>query len=393
MRSRLFRQLREDAINTGLLKLNLLLKGIQRTPKDWDWPEETILVLPENTWVNISQGDDSPYQIQRVDDTYRVTWGEESVEVRPILTPAALQKKTASGHRVGDLIHFHGGFLAAVPRGPCRFAKSGLACKYCGTKATPHRTDYTNEDFVEALQILLKETPAEIVHLSSGFVESEDGGIAQLIPLVGEIRKHINILVSVSVMPPASNAWIDRTYASGVDMVYYDLDVFDPVLFAATYPEKDQKIRHERFLKALEYAVKIFPRGAVTSHLVLGLEPLESTIKGINSLTDLGVVPLVTFFPPVSGSTLASRWQPDVREIIPVYAYLYDRIVAKRLSTNWIRQIDVVLTPLEGRHFAGGKARMQVAIKNFYHTGIGRKAGYVLAAMRRKLRVREVKSS
>jgi hypothetical protein len=224
---------------------------------------------------------------------------------------------------VGDLLRSHGGFIAAAPRGPCRFAKSGFACKYCGTKETPHPAAFTNDDFVEALKILLEETPAEIIHLSSGFVESEDGGMADLEPLVREIRKHLNILVSVDVMPPATNTWIDRTYASGVDMVYYDLDVFDPALFASTYPEKEQRIRHKRYLEALEHAVKIFPSGAVTSHLVLGLEPLSSTMKGIDFLTDLGVVPLITFFPPRSGASLALRWQPDLKEIIPVYAYLY----------------------------------------------------------------------
>jgi solute carrier family 13 (sodium-dependent dicarboxylate transporter), member 2/3/5 len=376
-------------INLGLIKLDLLLKGVQPVH---GWGEDFMIVLPENTWVAISQNPHSPYRIQKKDHgDYHLKFHDQSLPIKPILPPKVYHHKTSSGHRVGELLHFHGGFVAAAPRGPCRFAKSGFACKYCGTKAEPVRSHYSNDDFVEALKLLLEETPAEIIHLSSGFVESEDGGMALLEPLVQEIRKHLNILVSVDVMPPASNHWIDRTYAAGVDMVYYDLDVFDPTLFAALYPDKEQKIRQKRYLEALEYAVKIFPGGAVTSHLVLGLEPLESTLKGIDVLTDLSVVPLVTFFPPQEGSTLAERWKPDLKEIIPVYAYLYERITDKKLSTNWIRQIDVVLTPLEGRHFAGGKSRWQVAIKNFYHTTVGRKTAYGLSALRRKLRVKEVK--
>jgi len=375
-------------INIGLVKLDLFLHGVQPVS---GWGKDFILVLPENTWVAVSPNEDSPYRVKKVGSDYRLEFHEQHLPVKPILPPSVNQQTTSSGHRVGDLLHSHGGFIAAAPRGPCRFAKSGFDCKYCGSRGEPVTAHFTNEDFVDALRLLLQETPAEIIHLSSGFVETEDGGMEQLESLVREIRKHLNILISVDVMPPAENHWIDRTYAAGVDMVYYDLDVFDPVLFAATYPEKKQAIRHERYLEALQYAVKIFPGGAVTSHLVLGLEPLASTIKGIDVLTDLGVVPLITFFPPHAAGLLAERWKPDLKEIIPIYAYLYEKISEKKLSTNWIRQIDVVLTPLEGRHFAGGKSRWQVAMKNFYHTSVGRKAAYGWSALRRKLRVKEVK--
>lgn len=336
----------------------------------------------------------SPYHLRETAGRYRLETGKggsaEAIPVKALQPPAACRKKTSSGHLVGELLISHGGFIAAAPRGPCRFARSGFACKYCGTKEVPRRTGFTNDDFVEALRLLIEETHAEIVHLSSGFVETEDGGMAHLEPLIREIRKHLNILISVDVMPPAVNSWIDRTYAAGVDVVYYDLDVFDATLFAATYPEKEKKIRQKRYLEALEYAVKIFPKGAVTSHLVLGLEPLESTMKGIDFLTEMGVVPLLTFFPPQPGSSLEMRWRPNLKEIIPLYAYLYQRVTEKKLSTNWIRQIDVVLTPLEGRHFAGGKAGLKVALKNFYHTPVGRKVALGVSAIRRRLRVKEV---
>lgn len=374
--------------NIGLLKLDLFLRGIQ--PLE-DWPEDILLVLPENTWVAVSQREDSPYVLHTKNGQYEMLLGEQVIPIRPILPPKTYEEKTSSGLKVKDILHSHGGFIAAAPQGPCRFAKSGFDCKYCGTKKTPQALHYSNEDFVEALKILLHETPAEIVHLSSGFVESEDGGMARIESLVKDIRKHLNILISVDVMPPASNQWIDRTYAAGVDMVYYDLDVFDPQLFAKTYPEKEQKIRQGRYLQALEYAVKVFPKGAVSSHLVIGLEPYDSTRKGIDALTDLGVLPLLTFFPPQLGSALAKKWNPDLKEIVPLYAYLYEKITEKKLSTNWIRQIDVVLTPLEGRHFVGAKSGLSVAIKNFYHTTVGRKAAYGISALRRKLRVKEVK--
>src|SRR5205085_1781188 len=117
----------------------------------------------------------------------------------------------------------------------------------------------------------------EMVHLSSGFVTEPDGGVRALEPWVKAIRAQFPAFISLDVMPPQDNHWIDLTYAMGVDAVYYDIDVFAPQLFAELYPSKQEAFRHQRYLEALSYAAQIFPRGAVLSHLVVGLEPLSST--------------------------------------------------------------------------------------------------------------------
>ncbi len=372
-------------INIGLLKLDLFLKGIKPLA---GWEDDIILILPENTWVTVSQKENSPYEVIEEGNQFELRFRDQSLKIKLLLRSPIFDERVHSSYLIRDILHSHGGYLAAAPRGPCRFAKSGFDCKYCGSKAIPEGTPYTDEDFLEALEKVLEQASPELIHLSSGFSSSEDGGMKLLEPLVKKIRERFNLLISVDVMPPAKDQWIDRTYAAGADMVYYDLDVFDPTLFAKTYPEKEKRIRQARYLEALEYAVKVFPSGAVTSHLVLGLEPYDSTQKGIDVLTDLGVVPLLTFFPPQEGSDLAKHWDPDLREIVPLYAYLYEKISNKKLSSNWIRQIDVVLTPLEGRHFVGGKSRLQVAVKNFYHTTVGRKAAYGFSSLRRKLKMK-----
>ncbi len=370
-------------LNIGLLKLDLFAQGIQPLP---GWDDDIILILPENTWVTVSQKEKSTYQVVEKNNEFELKFRDQSLKVKLLMRPPIFDKRVKSGHLIRDILHSHGAFLVAAPRGPCRFAKSGFDCKYCGSKAIPEGTPYTDADFLEALERVLEHATAEMIHISSGFSSAEDGGMKTLEPLIKKIRERFSLLISADVMPPAKNSWIDRTYAAGADMVYYDLDVFDPELFAKTYPEKEQKIRQKRYLEALEYAVKVFPSGAVTSHLMIGLEPYASTQKGIDVLTNLGVMPLLTYFPPQENSDLASRWNLELKEIVSLYAYLYEKVSSKRLSSNWIRQIDVVMTPLEGRHFVGGKSRLQVAMKNFYHTALGRSAALGFSSLRRKLR-------
>ena len=38
------------------------------------------------------------------------------------------------------------------------------------------------------------------------------------------IRKHLHVLIALNLVPPATNEWIDVTYAMGVDALYYDSD-------------------------------------------------------------------------------------------------------------------------------------------------------------------------
>ena len=384
--------------NPGKIKLDLLYRGVAlaegaKLPKDPSGA--VILILPEDVMVNVTyQADyakDSPYQLHHDGTVWSLQTSELATPVKVMRPLRAYRRKTRSGIPISDILVVHGSFVAVEPMGLCRFTKSGLECKYCRHKGPRLKTAFSTRDLIEALEQVRKEVPVDMVHLSSGFVESEDGGVLGLEPLVAEIRNHFNVFVSIDVMPPAHNDWIDRTYAMGVDAVYYDIDVFDPSLFGALYPEKQEAFRHQRYLEALAYAARIFPSGAVCTHLVLGLEPLASTRKGITSLTEMGVLPVLTFFRPQSDSPLASRWQLQEEAVMPLYQDLFQAVVTHKINPTWIRQYDVVLTPLEGRFFSAGRRSWRVAQQNFYKTALGRKTQLSLAAMRRSLRVREIK--
>lgn len=384
--------------NPGQVKLDLLYHGV-RCAKESHLPEDpsgtVILVLPEEVWVNVTYNADyvadSPYELHFHNKKWLLIKGKQEIPVKVLRPLKAYAKKTSSGIPVSDILFLHGGFVSVEPMGVCRFTKSGLECKYCRHKGPRAKTAFSTRDLIEALALVRKEVPFDIVQLSSGFVESEDGGVLALEPLVREVRKHFHTFISIDVMPPANNDWIDRSYAMGVDAIYYDIDVFAPDLFADLYPEKEEKVRHQRYLEALEYAARTFPSGAVCTHLVLGLEPLASTKKGIETLTRMGVMPLLTFFRPLSDGHLVKKWDVKLKDVVPLYKHLFELTRKKKINPYWIRQFDVLLTPLEGRFFAGSKPSWSVSLQNFYRTAVGRQMALGMATLRRNLRVREIK--
>lgn len=334
----------------------------------------------------ITDGGETPFVLRREEGRFVLEQkGGEGVPVSWTPPLKAYGERTSSGVLVSDILTVHGGFIAVHPKGPCRFGSSGLSCRYCGwTKELSSHPQFSKRDLVEAIRIVLKEKRCDFVHLSSGHVETEDGGVSWLDPWVSEIRRHLNTLISLDLVPPATNTWIDQTYAMGVDAVYYDLDVFNPGQATSL---RQFQVQRERHLEALEYAAKIFPTGAVLSHLVIGLEALEETRKGIDLLIDRGVVPILVWFPPYPESRLAAGWKVTPQEIRPLYAHLFERIVKTKNTPHWVQQHDVVLTPLEGRFFSDQSPGYHLALKRFYQTSLGRKLRIGLASMRRRLRV------
>lgn len=71
-------------------------------------------------------------------------------------------------------------------------------------------------------------------------------------------------------------------------------------------PEK-AIIGQENYLKYIEYAVEIFPKGHVRSLLIVGIEPLEETLKGVEKLAMRGCLPVLSpLYPYGEASTQPS---------------------------------------------------------------------------------------
>lgn len=385
--------------NIGLLKLELMAYGIKTgkgLPEPLTNPFDLVhLVLPDKVAVSVHRMHDSvetPFTLLSEQNRFylednRETGSRISVSWTPPLK--SYQMKTSSGVLVSDILTVHGGFIAVHPRGPCRFGLSGLSCRYCGSsRELSQHPPFSKRDLIEAIQIVLKEKRCDFVNLSSGRVETDDGGMEWLQPWVQEIRKHLNILISLDLVPPKTNKWIDETYAMGVDAVYYDLDFFNPKDAASAKQFNDQ---NQRNLEALEYAAKIFPKGAVLSHVVIGLESVKETEARLKALFERGVVPVLVYFPPYPESELAKEWKVPPKQAATLFALLFEGMTHYKNTPHWVQQLDVVLTPLEGRFFSKKSASYHLALRDFYQTTFGRSLRMSMIAMRRRLRVQQVK--
>lgn len=399
--------------NPGFLKLELSSKGIRLSEELREGKDLKAaflaragigggidIILPDDVWVNAPVREvftrDSPYLLLKEKGDFFIEKNGERVAVGMIPPPAFYEKKTSEGTPFAQVGTVHGGYLTITPIAACDFFPKFESCKFCsanfvmgpvGKKALSVR------EVVEIVHEAFEEGIAEFIQLSMGFLEGEGHGMSSLEPYITAIKKNFDTLLAVEVSPPATDKWIDRTYAMGVDSVSYHLDIYDPERFISVCPGKAKQIGRDRYLDALQYAASIFPSGTVTSNLIIGLESFESTKEGINHLTRMGVVPLLPIFKPLEGSDYSDHKIPDAEEIAPIYAHLYNAVKNNKINMSWSKHVSIFITPIEGRYFTGDEAKLEVTLYNLYKSKIGGMATREIAKLRRRLKVREVEDS
>jgi hypothetical protein len=92
----------------------------------------------------------------------------------------------------------------------------------------------------------------------------------------------------------------------------------------------------------MEYASARLGRGRVSGEIIAGIEPIESTKRGIDRIVAAGAFPTVCIFRPTVGSEMESVPPPDPDAMKEVFAHLYEACRDAQLPVG-ILPIDVSL--------------------------------------------------
>ncbi|MBR58182.1 MAG: hypothetical protein CMH54_09190 [Myxococcales bacterium] len=408
--------------NPGLLKLDLMVHGVRLAPELFKMSKseeayrnyfantrDIEILLSEGTRVTAPVGL-SPYLLSEADGSFqlsvephlfaderRVDSPLQPIEVGFAEPSSFYTRTTTTGKPLSSVATIRGAYLAVSPLSRCTFVGTDDQCHFCSLSEVEVPGQLTVEDVVEAVGVALETDSIEVVYLSTGYVNRADGGVKDLEPFIRAIKHRYNVLVAVDALPPSENAWIDRTYAMGVDAISYNLEVYDPQDFAEICPGPSRAIGRGRFLEALQYATGVFSAGSVICHLMVGMEPLESTAAGVEELCSMGIVPVLPLFRPFRG--LDMRLQPEhaaavqgrlqIERLASLYGLLYRSVRTHRIPLKFAHHVSVATTPLEARFFTGDEARLKVFLNKLSHSRLGRATRVRLADIRRLLRVRE----
>ncbi len=237
------------------------------------------------------------------------------------------------------------------------------------------------EAILSVIQSAFEEGSADLVQLNMDFSDEADRGFSRLAPLVEAIKKRFNTFVVLKGFPPLDHSTIDLIYASGFDIIDFPLGGFSGTI------KSKKMITTKQVHSSLAYAAGIFPLGTVWTDLVLGQGSHLRYKEEIDRLTDLGTIPLI--FLQRDGVEKLDRYQ----ELLELAEHMDKAIQRNRLPLKWLYPTCRFLSPLDTRFFTEDPLQARLAVTPVYRSGLGKKASAGFAALRRKLRIRNVSDS
>jgi hypothetical protein len=243
------------------------------------------------------------------------------------------------------------------------------------------KLNMSKDYIISIVQSAFEEGAADLVQINMDYCDKKDRGFQLLAPVVEAIKKKFKTFVALKGFPPQEKQTIDLIYASGFDLLNFPLAGF------AGADAQGEIFSSHQVHESLEYAVGIFSQGTVWTELVLGPEPLDLVKKQIDHLTGKGIVPQLKL---VATSMYTGKDYWRVKEIV---RHLHDAARRDRLDLKWLYPNCRCVSPLDTQYFTDDPAAAQLAVKPVYRSRLGKKAFEGFAALRRKLRIKDVSDS
>ncbi len=260
---------------------------------------------------------------------------DQTVQFTPI--PRWMQTLTTDGipmDQTGISLHTDMAVINIAPA--CQYFLAdkeegkSMRCSFCAYGAPDARSDQLGQE-MDAVSLpgltytRMKETLVELVnsnevrhiYLVGGSMtdwEQEGQRFVELAREVQSVNHHkIPVTCGSGALP---DQYIKQLHDEGlVDSVCFNLEVWSEDLFAKVCPGKHKFVGYNRWIAALEYAVKTFGKGKVYTAMVAGIElgpeygmtgeeALNLALRGAEDLCSRGIIPIYSLFWPVAGHNL-----------------------------------------------------------------------------------------
>lgn len=312
------------------LKVRLLSNGVVVTPSaraellnrwgaigahDYVTTDGITVILPGERYVNAPFDewycDEPAGVIEWADDGFVLITHEEQVDVSVVPPPSYLFGP--GGPPPG--IMTHADRIRISPVSGCAFA-----CTFCDMPQVPYML-HSAETLLTGMRVALHDellAPRHVL-ISGGTPRPDDQ--AALHDIYERLIAASELPVDV-MLAPADTGIIDRLARGGVHGVSVNLEIYDEGTCERLAPNKS-RIGRDAYRRFISEAIEsLGSDGRVRSLLIVGLEPLESTLEGVDFLAAQGCSPVLSPFRPAAGTALSGLRPPapDLLESVYVQA-------------------------------------------------------------------------
>ncbi len=280
------------------------------------------IILPDGTWVNVPIVSESSLTID-----YSVDLSQLTLTGIPEEVPLGLPRRpdwygtaTSSGILATSIGTLRADRLSVSLFKACTYFAQKVECKFCAiqNRGTGEITLKDPTAVAEVVRAAYFDpvAPTDHLYFNLGNTRYTERGLPSYGALMDAIRQHLGsppTQVHLNQTAPRTAAYLQELKNFGFTEVSFNLEVFDEAIASWLIPGKYAEIGLAHHLDMLEAAVTTFGPNNVHSCLIVGLEPSDSTVKGVRALMERGVVPKLSVFRPLPGSQLQPESHQNYR--------------------------------------------------------------------------------
>lgn len=261
----------------------------------------------------------SPFMIDAVDNKFILLMDDNIISnVSIYFAPDSLTNKcTQSGVPYDSIINLATDRIRINPAPVCYYKKEGIPCKFCNLPE--NNTLYDVIDIKEVIDYCLDNVEFRHFLIGGGTYSLDENAWELIIEIVKHIRKKSNKDIYLMSIPPKSNIVLNQLKEAGITEVAFNLEMFDRKKAYDYMPGKGL-ITKSQYEVALKHSVSIWGKtGCVRSLLIYGFDSDEEFLKGIESLCQIGVEPIISIFRPLKNTIFEKLNPPSTVDIISIY--------------------------------------------------------------------------
>jgi hypothetical protein len=296
------------------------------TPADYASTSGIILCLEDQEWVNApitlynSNFVENPSLLLDVEDDHLVVLGcGAPLPVQFWLPPAYHDTLNDAGEPLNSYAFTHGDRVRISPVEGC-----AMACQFCNL---PYDFAYRTkrvEGLVESVEVALSDAvqPAGHILISGGTPRREDFDyLHECYEAV--LTAFPEVPADIMMVPLPGLLDVPELVRLGVTELSINIEIFDSALSRRIMRAKSDLGQRE-YLDFIEGAADALGPGRVRSMLLVGVEPVESTLKGVAAIAAAGGVPVLSPFRPDPGTPMRDHVLSSAAELSEVYLRAVD---------------------------------------------------------------------
>jgi len=258
------------------------------------------IVLENGSYVLVTAShafdQQSPYSLEFHNGEIFLFRGSEIVNrVKEVPMPNWYVKKTSTMIPMASIfLHEGKAFLHQAYAG-CDYHYRNLACRFCGTGSSWKIG--TPLEVGETVAAAIEENHKYHVCLGGGTRLPLNRNIDYFAECIIHIRKrNVNVPIWIEMTPPNADD-ILKLIELGANSFGFNLEIWNDTLRKEICPGKSD-IPKKRYVDASSEVLDVLGPNRVGSCLIIGLEPIESSIEGATILTENGIQPCILPFKP-----------------------------------------------------------------------------------------------